>query len=242
MRFFISQKMLNSLRSFPEWHKMDDKLENALHYSQKKFTAFEAAHNKPFTEFARKQPDQEIQEPLFRGNDKMKEVQEQMKACRDVVPKMRSELIALRPLNEDIKNKRKNYQQVKAKAEKADKAASKAEAKLEQLRKTKPSSPEEQKAQTEYDQCVQTKNACDQKLREREELLEKEEKEYKKQLILTIINAMQLYSTARIESCSEIARISSDIKDSGNCVSIYPDHKIEKLKTDIQNLMNEPAD
>lgn len=234
--------MLNSLRSFPEWHNMDDNLENYMHHSQKRFASFESAHNNPFNEFARKQPDQEIQEPLFRGNDKMKEVEEKMKATRDVVPRMRSDLIALKPLHEDIKNKRKNYQQVKAKAEKADKAAAKAEAKLEQLRKTKPGSPEEQKAQTEYDQCVQNRNTCNEKLAEREVQLEAEEKEYKKQLIVTIMNAMCLYSASKAETCAEIAGISDDIVQAGNSVSTYPDYKNEKLRAEYQNLVNEPND
>ncbi|KAH0788416.1 hypothetical protein GPJ56_007671 [Histomonas meleagridis] len=234
--------MFNSLRAFPEWHNMDNAIESSFIASGKKHNYFGLAHGKVFTEFARKQPDQQIQDPVFRADEKVRKVEQFSKDASDVIPKMRTELTKLRPLNEDIKSKRKNYQAIRDRANKTTKAEEKANAKLEQLRATKPGTPEMQKAQDEHDMCLKQKQIDVSKADEREALLAKEEKEYKKQLFLTVLDSLEMYSKAKVNACREMIKISNEIESIGKEIRNYDDSRIEMLQTQLQELKNEPVE
>ena len=234
--------MFNSLRSYPEWHDMDDSIGEALQYAQKHYDYFGLAHGHCFTEFARKQPDQQVQDPLFRADEKVKQAEQYSKDSMDVLVDIRKELNELRGLKDDIKNKRKNCNQVKEKAEKTIKAAQKAEAKLEQLRTSKPGSPEMQKAQDEYEFHRQQKQIDTTKRDEREKQLVEEEKEYQKQTFSTILDVMNMYAKGKIKSCELTLQLCDDISLIGKEIRIYDDSGIEMLQTQLQELKNEPED
>lgn len=234
--------MFNNLRSFPEWHDMDDSIGETLQHAQKHFALFGLAHGHCFSEFARKQPDQQVQDPLFRADEKVKQAEQFSKDSMDVLVDVRTELNQLRGLKDDIRAKRKNCAQIQEKAEKTIKAAQRAEAKLEQLRTSKPGSPEMQKAQDEYEVHIQQKQVDTANREERERQLEIEEKEYQKQTFSVILKALGMYATERVKSCEGIIQLCDDICLIGKEIRGYEDSGIEILQTQLQELKNEPED
>ena len=230
------------MRAFPEWHNMDKALEDIIKSNTKEVSEFNITQGQPFSDFARKQSNEDVAEILFKIDEQLKNLMEQTKQTYSAVPKVRSELNKLRTLNEDIKNKKKNRDAIKARSEKSSKAADRAETKLETLRIRNPSSPEFNKAQDEYDQWIRQKQADITALEEREATLVTEVKEYKKELFRTIVNALITYVGAKEEVCSSSASIGDQISDLGAQIPPYDDPTIETLQTQLQAYRSEPLE
>ncbi|KAH0787781.1 hypothetical protein GPJ56_008304 [Histomonas meleagridis] len=218
---------------------MDRSLEIITTCSTKRYAAYESGHGKPLTEFIRKQPAQQIQEPVFHSEEKLKLAEQNYKEVGDKFVDIRCELAKIRSLNDGIKSNRKHTQQLEERAKKTTKAVEKAETKLGQLRSSKPGSPEMQKAQTEYDTLAEQKKTDIENFERRQAQLKEEEDEYRQNLSKLIIHSMDLYATKKIASCEYLIKLSDELEQCGNQISTYEDPKLERIRSRIESLKSE---
>ncbi|OHS93913.1 hypothetical protein TRFO_39910 [Tritrichomonas foetus] len=236
------RSLFNKITQFPEYHNMDGALEDALRAQVKEKAEFDAAQGQAYSEFSRKQTNESVSEVLFKIDEQLKSVQDAQKASNEALPKVRSELTRLRPLNDEIRNKKKNRDAIKTRSEKSAKAADRAEAKLETLRVKNPSSPDFTRAQDDYDQCLRQKQADITALEEREAVLVTETKEYKKELFKVVIAALGQFVSAKQQSAASLVSIGDQISELGGQIPPYDDPSIEVLQTQLQAYRSEPLE
>lgn len=222
----------------PLWHDMDQALENALKASAKKHKAFVAAQGNCFSEFTRKHQEN-VQEVLLRASEGVKKVDETIKQGDDVLPKVRSDFVQLKPLNDDIKAKRKAAKSMKEKAEKSAQKVASCQKKLDTLRMKNPSSPECNRAENEYDLAVRQKENDESTSEQRQEQLLGEEREYKKQFLLCVLSVLEEYATARQSACNEVVSPAKEVAEIGESIPSYDDPQIEGLQSQLQSLRSE---
>lgn len=225
-------------RPLPDWHKMNAALENSVRSADKKRVKFEAGEGKPFTEFARKQPEV-ISDVLFRIDEKMKQSMAAQKQGTDAVPKLQSELMKLRPLNDDIRAKRKDTENLRQRAQKSTKAAEAANTKVSQLASRGTDNPDYLKAASQCEIATRQKETDIQVLEEREKRLVEEEREYKKQFFLTILNALGGYANDKGTSCASLVSIGDQLAVHGSEIPMVEDSGVEVLQTQLQALRSE---
>lgn len=238
---FLKSRFNKLVRTFPEWHDMDSALEDALHDCQKKRASFEQAQGNAFSEFTRKQPDC-IAEALNRLDEKIKIAHESDNAADDALPKLRTELNKLRPLNDDIMTKRKARDSLKDKAEKSQKNVERLQVKMDQLKIRAPGTAECNKAEDEHEIACRTHQIDQQNYEEKEKAIIADEIEYKKQLFMVILNALGEYATAKGQSCASLVSLGDQIADMGQDIPTYDDPGIEILQTQLQGLRSESLD
>lgn len=222
----------------PIWHEMDQALEAALKATAKKHKAFVSAQGNCYSEFTRKHQEN-VQEVLLRVSEAVKKVDEIIKQGDDVLPKVRSDLVQLKPLNDDIKAKRKAAKTLKEKADKSAAKVASCQKKLETLRMKNPSSPDCNRAENEYDLAVRTKESDEATSEQRQEQLLGEEKEYKKQFFLCILSALEEYAQARQSACNEVIASAKEVAQIGESIPFYDDPQIEGLQSQLQALRSE---
>lgn len=237
-----ASSVTDKLRSFPEYHHVDSSLESCLKEVVKVQSHFDQSQGNSYNEFARKQTNESISDILGHISDNLKSLEEESKKATDALPKIRTDLVKLKTLNDDIKAKRKDTINKKDRAKKSANAAEKAEKKVEILRLKNPSSPDFSKAQDDYDRAVKQKQADATASEERDALLVTELKEYKKQLFQTILSALSQYATARKEASDGMAPIGDKIKELAITIPTYTDPSIEVLQTKVQTLRSEPVE
>ena len=155
---------------------------------------------------------------------------------------MKADFAKLKDLNERIRSKRKDCEQIKARSEKSIKAAQKAEAKVETLRIKNSSSPEFSKASVDYDVAVRQKQTDITAYEERQQQLNTEEKEYKKELIKTILTNLSQYLTSKIENSASLVSIGERIEELSGQIPPLDDPSIDSLQTELQALASEPLE
>ena len=235
------KKQLNKLQTFTVWHDMDDELGKACSHSSKKDKTFESTFSgKSYTEFARKQDDS-VQEILFRLRDLYVETGTSLKPASESLLKVRSELVKLKPLYDDIKSKRKNAQAVSDHLKKSIKTVEAAEKKLQTVRASKPGTPEFQRAENDLEIAIRQRDADKVADEERQALLVTEEKEYKKQLFLCVLNALEMYVEGKRSSMGAIMP-AGQLAATAITIPQYHDTSIDALRTRIQELRSEPDD
>lgn len=235
------KKQLNKLQTFTVWHDMDDDLGSACNHASKKSKTFDATFSgKSYTEFTRKQDDS-VQEVLFRLRDLYVEAGAGLKPAHESLLKVRSELVKLKPLHDDIKSKRKNAQSISDRLKKSIKTAETLEKKVQSLRASKPGSPDFQRAENDLEISVRQRDADKVADEERQALLVTEEKEYKKQLFLCILNALEMYVEGKRSSMGAIMP-AGQLAATAITIPEYRDSSIEALRTRIQEIRSEPDD
>ena len=232
----------NKLTSFPQWHEMDQSLEASLTAITKRQSHFAIAQGPAYAEFSRKLLNDSISEILLKIDEQLKALQEKVKEGTDVVPKVRSDLMKLRPLNDDIRNKKKNTAAAKDRAEKSSKNAERCEKKVELLRLKNPSSPDFARAQDEYDRAVKQKQNDATAAEEREALFQTEVKEYRKQLFQTVLQALAMYAQAKQASAQSMEPFGDEIAELAKTIPPYTDPTIESLEKQVEDIRNEPAE
>lgn len=231
----------NKMRSFTEWHDTADQLDDAIKYHKKYQETFDSSLSNSYVEFVRKQP-LEINDILFRINDKQKGLKTQHKEEWDAMCKLRAELEKLRPINEDIKKKRKDYERVKAQAEKSSKASEKADQKLNSLRATGTGTPEFKKAEDNAEICRRQKETDQANYEEKEKSIAVENKEYKKRLFQQLLSSIGTYAAARSSSAAPQVSVGEEMRGFGQQIPFYDDPSVEKLQTRLQTLRSEPLE
>ncbi|OHS98697.1 hypothetical protein TRFO_08672 [Tritrichomonas foetus] len=221
---------------------MDAALEQNLQATVKKVSHFQQAQGSSYGDFARKQMNESIAEILLKIDEQLKSVQEKAKESSDSVPKLRSDLMKLRPLYDDMRAKKKNTEAAKERAKKAAQATEKAEKKVELLKIKNPSSPDCQKAQDEYDRAIKQKQADATAAEEREALLVTETKEYKKQVFQVILQALAQFASAKQSSSAAMSPFGEEISELAGTIPPYTDQSIEVLEKQVEELRNEPVD
>jgi hypothetical protein len=231
----------NWLRSFPEWHNADDHLESALRLSVKKRASFEEAQGRSFNEFARKQADS-VQDRLFKLDGSLKTGEEAIKTADETIPKIRSEFAKLRPLNDDIKLKRKQAQSIQERLQKSQKVCARALEKLDQLRAKAPASPDFAKAQDEYDIALRQKTADQEAADARIAQLDTELKEYRRQFIVIVLNTLEQYAAAKETEGRVLIQTGQQLQIQGEGIQEFEDSTIEVLQGELQQLNSEPVE
>jgi hypothetical protein len=232
---------LNRLRSFSEWHDTDDHLDAALRLGTKKRTAFSEAQGDGFREFARKQPGP-IQDALFKIDGAMKSVLDAAKISDESISKIRSEIAKLRPLNDDIKAKRKQTQAVRDRFEKSQKATARAQERLEQIRAKATNSPEFAKAQDEYDIALKQRQVDQEAAEARDALLITEIGQYKQQFTVIVLNAMEQYAFATASASASLVLAGQQLQQHAGYIGDFDDPGIEILQSELQQLNSEPIE
>lgn len=231
--------LLNRLRALPEWHEADGHLESVQRCAAKKRVAFEESQGRAFNEFARKQVDS-VQGPLFKLDGALKQGHEAIKAADDAVPKIRAELLKLRPLNDAIRGKRKEAQELRERFEKSQKAAARAQERLDSLRARNPSSPEFARAQDEYDQAVRQKQADQGAADARALRLADDERAYRREFALGALRALEEYAYARASASATLVLAGRQLLQHGDAIREFEDPTIDILQSQLQQLSSEP--
>lgn len=237
MRSFISK-----FQSFPEWNDMDRSINTMLHDQVKEKSEATAALGKNFSEFSQKQPTESITEVLSHLNDTLKQVQEVKFSGNDSIPTIRNDLSRLRALNDEIRIKRKNVDQIKDRSEKSARVAEKAEARFEYAKKKNQETPEFQKIQDEYDLAIRQKQSDITALEERKALLVTEEKGYKKELFTLILSSLSQFISSKSQAASSLVPLGNQISDLGVQIQPYTDPSIETLQAELQAVRSEPIE
>jgi hypothetical protein len=217
---------------------MDDHLEYALRASVKKQAAFQEAQGKSFNEFARKQVET-VQDPLFQLDGTLKQGQDAIKAADSVIVKMRSELGKLRPLNDDIKAKRKDTQATPDRHAKNCRAVERAQQKMELLRTKAPDSPQFMQAQAEFENCTRQRDVDAATLEERGRTAVQEERQYKKQLWDVVLKALELYADAKKAAAGSLTTLGGQMRMQADAIAEFDDPQIETLLGQLQVLQSE---
>jgi hypothetical protein len=233
--------VINKLKPFSEWYDMDDQLARAIQHSIKKRECAVIVQGKPIIQFAGKQPEG-VQSSLTQANELLKKANPPTKAADDLLPKTRSTLNRLRPLNEDIKTKRKATQVIRDRAEKSGKKTASASAKLEALKTRNPASPEVTKLNEEYNRALAQSSADQDALDKREALMKTEDREYKKELFLTILTALEEYATGKSEAVEGLISIGEELAGVGAEVPFFVDPGKDQLQSQLQALREEPLE
>jgi hypothetical protein len=233
--------VINKLKTFSEWHDMDDRLAKALQHSVKKTEAMTASQGRSFAQFASKQPE-EVQSSLTQANELIKRTQVSVKAGDDLIPKIRSSLNRMRPLNEDIKAKRKATQATRERADKSSKKSASTGAKLEALRTRNPAHPDVTKLQEEHNRALAQFQADQETFDKRAAQFATEQRDYKKELILVVLSALEDFANGKAESISGLVSIGEELAGVGAQVPFFTDTGKEQLQVQLQTLRDEPLE
>jgi hypothetical protein len=236
-----SKLLLNKFRAFGEWRDMDDRLSNLVHESEKKRASFGLCIGRHFVNFVSNEPDS-LQPPLNRISGLLAQTQDPVKEADNAFPRMRSALGGLRPLFEDIKSKRRLTQSVQERAEKSRKRRESLQSKVEVLRAKNPASPEFARTQDEYDRAVSQQDADEDALRQRGDQQAVDDKQYKKDMFLVVLNALELFATTRISGMDALAPFGAQLVTAAQEIPEYEDSSRDVLQTQIQTLRSEPLD
>jgi hypothetical protein len=231
--------LFNRLRALPDWHEADGHLESAQRLAIKKRQAFEESQGRSFNEFARKQVDS-VQAPLFKLDGALKQSHEAIKASDDALFKIRSEFTKLRPLNESIVAKRKDAQAVQDRFEKSQKAAARAQERLDSIRAKAPTSPDFARAQDDYDQCLRQKQSDQTAAEERALQLGAEERAYKREFALIVLKVLEEYAYAHASASSTLVLAGQQLQQHGESIRDFDDPTIDILQSQLQQLNSEP--
>ena len=229
----------NKLRAFPAYHNMDDALDSAVKAAARKHKAFANTQGNSFTEFARKQPEG-VQDSLFRLADVVKQVDTTFTDGDTSITNIRTALAQVRALNEDIRAKRKNATALTQKAEKSSKQVDAAEKKKNTAMVK--GSPDLARAENEYDMAVRQREIDSQAAEERNQQLKIEDREYKKQLIFAVLNALDEYVTTKQTAAASAVSIGNQIEQIGDVIPFYDDSQAEVIQGLIQTLRSEPLE
>ena len=231
----------NKMRSFTEWHNMADQVDDAIKYRKKYMDNYNRSLGDSYVEFVRKQP-LEINDILFRINDKQKPITQYQKSELGALQYLRNDLEKLRPIYDDMKAKRKFHEKLIDQSEKSQKACEKADQKVGNLRVSCPGSPEFKKAEDAADLARKQMETDKNTLAENEIKMKSENAEYKKRLFIQLLSSIGQYATHRNNVCSQQATIGDELKENGQQVPTYNDSSVDKLKTRLQTLRAEPIE
>jgi hypothetical protein len=233
--------LLNKLRPFGEWHDMDDRLTRAVQESTKKREAFIASQGRAFHSFLERQPE-EVHGPLTRAHRLLVQTQETVKGADEVAPKMRNGLNQIRPLNDDIKLKRRLTQGIRERAAKSARRAEAAEQRLEALHARSPGSPDYPRVKDERDRAASQADADAEAAQQRDAQLAAEEVQYKKGLFLAVLGALEEFTAARGGAAAALAPMGEQIEQAGAEVPFFQDPGAEQLSAQLKALEGEPLD
>lgn len=237
MRSFFSK-----FQSFPEWNYMNKTIDATVQSQQKGNSEANAALGKNFSEFAKKQPNESISDVIIHLEDELKKLQEKKASDSQNLVTIKADLSRLKILNDEIKSKRKNREQIKYRADKSTKAAEKAESRLNQYKNKNLDSPDAIKAQDDYDLASRQKQSDITALDERDALLMTEEKDYKKELFKVILSSLSQYVSSKSQIASSLVPLGTNITNLGSQIPPYTDESIETLQTELQAVRSEPIE
>ena len=231
----------NKMRSFPEWHDMADQLDTAIKSRKKYMENYNSSIGDSYVEFVRKQP-LEINDILFRINDKQKPIIEYHKNELSAIQSLRNDIEKLRPINDDIRAKKKFHEKLIDQSERSQKASEKADQKAGNLRTSCPGTPDYQKAEDAAELARKQMETDKATLEDSERKMKFENAEYKKRLFLQLLSSISQYASARNNVCAPQADIGEELKENGKQVPNYNDSSVDKLKTRLQTLRAEPIE
>jgi DNA repair ATPase RecN len=233
--------IINKLRSFSEWHDMDDRLSRPVAESIRKRESFISSQGHSFRSFLDIQPDS-VQPSLLRAHSLLKRTEDAVKIADEAVPSLRNSLSQLRPLYDDIKQKRKVTQALRDRAAKSSKKADSAASKLDVLQTKNPASPEVTRLRDEADRAASQKQADAEAVRQREAQLVGEEVEYKKKLFIAVLNALDDFTAAKGSSAEALVPIGEDLDKAGAEIPFVGDPLLDNLRLQLAQLEKEPLD
>jgi hypothetical protein len=231
--------LLNKLRSFPEWHDIDDRLGRSIQEGTKRRSAFTGLQGKAFASFVGRQPDA-IQSTLIRIGNVLNLTQDPVRLGEDGLPKMRTEIAPIRPLNEEIKMKRKLTQGLRDRVPKTTKKCEALDAKLEAMRIRAPGSPDVARLRDELECALSQKRGDTETLARREAQLVIEERDYRKQIFLNLITAFEHFAEGRGRCGASLQTIGAQLVQAANEFPFFDDPQAEALRAELETLRNEP--
>ena len=231
----------NKMLSFTEWRDTVDQLDDAMKARKKYMENYNQSMETPYVEFVRKQP-LEINDVLFRINDRQKQVCQQHKEELDAIHKLRADLEKLRPINDNIKSKRKQYEKIKEQSEKSAKVAEKADQKLNSLRASGTGTPEFKKAEDAAEVAHRQKETDQANYEEAERKIKVDNAEYKKRFFQELMSAIGQYASSRASLCDPQVSVGQDLSSNGHQIPNYNDSSVDKLKARLQSLRAEPIE
>jgi DNA repair exonuclease SbcCD ATPase subunit len=229
------------LRGIGEVVSVEDALVKASKAASQKRSAFPGCQGKAFASFVSRQPEA-IQSSLLRIGNILAQTQEPVKASDDVFPRMKSDLAPLRPLNEDIKIKRKQTQSLRNRVPKTTKRAEAIQARMEAMRIRNPTSPELPRMQDEYERALGQKKGDVETLEIREAQLTQEEAEYKKHVFLKLLAVLEQFAEARGRLGAAFEQIGRQLDGAAEELPFFADPLGEGLKAELDALQNEPTE
>jgi hypothetical protein len=150
-----------------------------------------------------------------------------------------SELAKLRPLNDDIKAKRKDTQATRDRHTKSCRAVERAQQRMEVLRTKAPDSHQFMQAQAEFENCTKQRDVDATTLEERERTAVQEERQYKKQLWDVVLKAIELYADAKNTAAASLTTLGGQMRMQADAIGDFDDPQIETLLGQLQVLQSE---
>jgi hypothetical protein len=220
---------------------MDDRLVRSLQLSVKKREAFLASQGRSFRSFLELQP-ASVQPSISHANSLLQKLEDSAKLSDDAVPKVRVALNQIRPLNDDIRLKRKLTQSLREKAGKSTKKAESTQSKLDIAQARKQSSPEIIRLRDEVSRAASQKEADVKASRQREVQLLGEEIEYKKKVFLAVLGALEEFTAAKGTAAAALIPIGEELEGAGAEIPFFEDSMLEQFHRQLEILENEPLD
>jgi hypothetical protein len=228
-------KVINKFRAFREWYDVDERLSKAASRGSKRRDALAGSHGKPFSAFVGKQPEL-VQICLTKVSGILAQTLEPIKTADDYIGKVRGQLNGLKLLNEDIRSKRKETQAMRDRAQKSRKKADGAQAKLGQSRAQNPPSAEIPRLEEEYQKTVSQKQSDQDALEKREDQFKTEVREYKKQLFLSVLTALDEFASAKVTSAEGLSSIGPQLQQAGGEFPDFEDAGLDAIQQQLEAL------
>jgi hypothetical protein len=234
-------KVINKFRSFSEWYDVDERLSKAESRGVKRRNALTGSQGKPFAAFVEKQA-QPFQICLTKINGILAQKLEPVRAADESIWKVRGQLSGLKPLHDDIRSKRKTTEAMRDCAQKSNKRVAGAQAKLDQSREKNPGSPEIARLEEEYQRAVSQKQSDQEALEKREGALKTEVREYKKQLFLSVLTALDEFALARVTSAEGLSPIGTQLHRAGGELAEFRDTGLDTIQQQLEALQADPLE
>jgi hypothetical protein len=231
--------ILNRLRSFPEWHDMDDRLQLSIDEGAERRIAFTGLQGKAFASFVGRQPGA-LQSSLIRIGNVLNQIEEPTRLGDDILPKMRTEIAPMRAFNDEIKMKRKLTQALRDRVPKTTAKCEALEAKLEAMRIRTPGSPDIARLAEELECAMSQKRGDIDTLDKREAQLATEERDYRKQIFLSVMTALEQFAEGRGRCAAALHKIGAQLVQVANELPFFDDPQADSLRAELETLRNEP--
>jgi hypothetical protein len=224
------------LDPFPELTQLDESVSKFTVANDRDVTSRTEVYQGPsFRQFAEAQP-ATLQAVLA---DLRTPVTNHLSAKRATVALggvLRKELQRLKPLNADIRERKKRHSAIEASHDKANKAAAAAQDKHEKLTARSAAAPETRKAEIEADTLKTRLSSAEEEKQKSEAEFKQSEIIYKKQFFEILLTGIGGFATGRKEQVSLQLASAGEIQECAKRMEPCDDPGVERLKAELAEL------